>query len=187
LKEIITGPDVKKILNRFGSDSGLYDDINIHDLSEDLFEVQVFIKGVARNITNVGYGVSQVLPIIIETIARQNETWFAMQQPEVHLHPRAQAALGDFLYKSNLKEGQKFIIETHSDYTIDRYRLRLNRALREGQSKGEANGQVVFFDKDEKGNHLAVIQIQPDGSYPDDQPKEFRDFFIKEQLDLITI
>lgn len=191
LKEILLGPSVKSILNRFGTDSGLYDDITIRDLSEDgsetnTFELLVYINGVPRNIMNVGYGVSQILPIIIEAIAREDNTWFATQQPEVHLHPRAQAALGDFIFKSNSIDKQKFIIETHSDYTIDRYRLRLNRSLR-AKDKKIGIGQVIFFSKSDTGNKLDVIEFNEDGSYPEDQPKEFRDFFIKEQLELITI
>jgi len=207
LKEINLSPIVKHILNRFGSDSGLFEDIYTKDLVDakilenienmddidrkqaikksDTFEIRVTINGESRNIVNVGYGVSQILPIIIEAIARPDNTWFAAQQPEVHLHPKAQAAFGDFVFKSNHVDNQKFIIETHSDYIIDRYRLRLNRASKE---KAKAKiGQVVFFYKKENGNKLDVIPFNSDGSYFEQQPKEFRDFFIKEQLDLITI
>lgn len=190
LKDILEGPDVKKILNRFGFDSGLYDDILIQDLSADsvdskAFEILFYINGVARNIVNVGFGISQILPIIIEAIARQDETWFSLQQPEVHLHPRAQAAFGDFIFKTNIKDRQKFIIETHSDFTIDRFRLRLNKAYTENSTN--TNAQIVFFTKSGDGNKLDVIKLNEDGSYPIEQPKEFRSFFIREQLELISI
>jgi len=187
LKEILPGPDVKKILNRFGTDSGLYDDIKITDLSDDQFQVHVYINGESRNMPNVGYGVSQILPIIIEAIARPNNSWFAIQQPELHLHPKAQAALGDFFFKSNQLDEQKLIIETHSDYTIDRYRLRINRAFKEKKTNALDISQVVFFQKEQANNSLEIIDILEDGSYPEEQPKAFREFFIKEQLQLITI
>lgn len=190
LKEILEGPNVKTILKRFGSDSGLYDDITIKDLSVESgdskpFEILVYINGIARNIENVGYGVSQILPIIIEAIARLDNTWFATQQPEVHLHPRAQASLGDFIFKTNTIDSQKFIVETHSDYTIDRFRLRLNRAFKE--KSNTTSGQVIFFSKSSIGNQLDVIKLNEDGSYPEDQPKEFRNFFIREKLEIISI
>lgn len=191
LKDIIGYEEVKTILNKFGQDSGLYDDIEINVLGEqnkqtDPFEVLIILNGKKVNFFNVGYGVSQVLPLLIEVIGRPNESWFAIQQPEVHLHPRAQAAFGDFIYKSNTVDRQKFIIETHSDYTIDRYRLKLNKDFREKKSTNN-KGQVVFFRRHEKGNEIQIMSINKDGAYPDNQPEDFRDFFIKEQLDLISI
>ena len=178
-------------MNRFGLDSGLYDDITVKDISDNensnRFELLVSINGVPRNIFNVGFGVSQILPIVIETIARQDSQWFGIQGPEVHLHPRAQAALGDFIFKSNVKDRQKFVIETHSDYIIDRFRLRMNMALRDNKDSIENLAQVIFFTKSTTGNHLDTILINIDGSYPEEQPKEFKDFFIHEQLEIISI
>lgn len=191
LKDIIRFDEVKYILNKFGQDSGLYDDIEINVLGEqnkqtDPFEILIILNGKKVNLINVGYGVSQILPLLIEVIGRPDESWFAIQQPEVHLHPRAQAAFGDFIFKSNIIDQQKFIIETHSDYTIDRYRLRLNKAFREKKTT-DNKGQVVFFQRYEKGNRIEIMAIHSDGTYPDSQPEEFRDFFIKEQLELISI
>ncbi|MDP6688819.1 MAG: AAA family ATPase [Alphaproteobacteria bacterium] len=75
------------------------------------------------NIRNVGYGVSQSLPVIVEILSRSFGSRFAIQQPEVHLHPKAQAALGDLFYQLALVEEKRFIVETHSDFTIDRFML----------------------------------------------------------------
>lgn len=199
LRNILT-KDVKKILNRFGEDSGLFNDIETKDLIEagllketrpiktslDKFEIVVKINQKERNIANVGYGISQVLPIVVEAIARADNTWFAAQQPEVHLHPRAQAALGDFIFKTQINDSQKFILETHSDYLIDRFRLRLNRAFNE-QNPCIGMAQLVFFSKTKSGNSIDILEFNSDGSYPINQPNEFRDFFIKEQLQLISI
>jgi predicted ATPase len=191
LKEILLGPNVKYILNRFGSDSGLYDDITVNDISDsensNRFELLVSINGNARSIVNVGFGVSQVLPIVIETISRQDKLWFGMQSPEVHLHPRAQAALGDFIFKAYINDKQKFVIETHSDFIIDRFRIRMSRAKREKIQNTDDLAQVIFFSNSEKGNCLDAILINSDGSYPEDQPKEFRNFFVREQLEIISI
>lgn len=197
LKEILSENNdefgVRHILTKFGLDSGLFDSIDINKLGDGLkksdpFEILITLNGKSLNITNVGYGISQILPLLIEIIARPKDTWFAIQQPEIHLHPRAQAALGDFLFKSRTVDSQKFIIETHSDYTIDRYRIRINKAFTKSDCKIEdSKSQVVFFMRNEKGNFLQTIKINPDGSYANEQPSEFRDFFIKEQFELITI
>lgn len=184
-------PNIKKILKKFGVDSGLYDDIKIILLGDDSkktasFEIQFILNGKALNIVNVGYGVSQILPVLIEVVEKSYSASFAIQQPEIHLHPKAQAAIGDFIFKSNDIDKHTFIIETHSDYTIDRYRLRVNRNFKETKIEN-SNSQVVFFNRNENGNNLHIIAINFDGSYSEDQPAEFRDFFLDEQLDLITI
>lgn len=179
---------VKNILKKFGKDSGLFDDIKITKLGNSEtspFEIHLIINGNSLKITNVGYGVSQILPLIIEVIARPENTWFAIQQPEIHLHPKGQAAFGDFILKSNLSENKNFIVETHSDYTIDRYRLKMNKNFNGDNENPES--QIVFYKQTETGNNLECIEIKNDGSLPSDQPQEFRDFFIKEQLELLRI
>lgn len=180
---------VESILNKFGKDSGLFDSILINPLGKgdtSPFELQVLLNNQPLKITNVGYGVSQILPLIIEVIARQDNTWFAFQQPEIHLHPRGQAAFGDFIFKSAQKDRKNFIIETHSDYTIDRFRLKINKCNNSKESE-RLKSQIVFFRRNNGLNELTCIPISQDGSLPDNQPKEFRDFFIREQLDLLEI
>lgn len=193
LKKMLTGKEkerVENILKKFGADSGLFDNVSIRPLGEtetSPFEVQIHINDRTLQITNVGYGVSQILPLIIEIIARNNNSWFAIQQPEIHLHPRGQAAFGDFIFKAAEKEGKCFIIETHSDFTIDRFRLKLNKYSKIKSKKRKIESQIVFFKRDKDGNKLINFPILDDGSLPDDQPIEFREFFIREQLDLIQI
>jgi len=180
--------NVKDILIKFGKDSGLFTDISIKKLGKSQsspFELQIGINNRTLKITNVGYGVSQILPLVIEVIARQKNTWFAIQQPEIHLHPKAQAAFGDFIFKSFIKEQKKFIIETHSDYIIDRFRLKLNNNIK--NKKNNPKSQIVFFSKTKSGNSTSVIEIHDNGSISENQPKEYRDFFIREQLELIKI
>ncbi|MBI3141674.1 MAG: AAA family ATPase [Bacteroidetes bacterium] len=179
---------VEEILKKFGRDSGLFEEIKITNLGKNdtsPFEIHIVINGNPLKITNVGYGVSQILPLIVEVIARPSKSWFAIQQPEIHLHPKGQAAFGDFILKSFLSEEKNFIIETHSDYTIDRYRLKMNKNFKSESKNPES--QIVFFNRTKDGNALTCIDINENGSLPDDQPKEFREFFIKEQLELLKV
>jgi len=180
---------VETILQKFGKDSGLFDNILINPLGKGEtapFELQILLNNQPLKITNVGYGVSQILPLIIEVIARHDATWFALQQPEIHLHPKGQAAFGDFVLKSAINDKKNFVIETHSDYTIDRFRLKLNKYNKSNESQ-QVKSQIVFFHRNNGTNELTCIPIQSDGSLLDNQPKEFRDFFIKEQLNLLEI
>ena len=180
---------VETILQKFGKDSGLFDNILVNPLGKgetSPFELQVLLNNQPLKITNVGYGVSQILPLIVEVIARDEGTWFALQQPEIHLHPRGQAAFGDFVLKSAMNDKKNFVIETHSDFTIDRFRLKLNKCSKSEETK-IVKSQIVFFHRNNGTNELTYIPIQPDGSLPENQPKEFREFFIKEQLSLLEI
>lgn len=171
-------------LKVFGETSGLFDTIVPHSFGKNPqspFEILVKFSDAQLNINNVGYGVSQVLPLIVEFLSREKNRTFAVQQPEVHLHPRAQAALGDLVAQLAAERGHGFIMETHSDYLIDRCRLNL---AKRSESLG---AQVIFFQRASSGNKATVLRIGEDGKYSSDQPPEFRDFFIKEEMNLLEV
>lgn len=176
--------DFAKKLKFFGESSGLYETITPHSFDtspQSPFEILVKFSGAELNINNVGYGVSQVLPLIVEFLSKDHECTFAVQQPEVHLHPRAQAALGDVVIELARDSGHSFFFETHSDYLIDRCRLNL------AKNQGNINAQVIFFQRTSSGNQATVLNIGNDGKYPENQPPEFKDFFIKEEMNLLEI
>jgi len=173
-----------ELLNNFGESSGLFKAVKAHSFGHDTsapFEVQVHLYEHPLNISNVGYGVSQVLPVVVEMLTRPKKSWFAIQQPEVHLHPKAQAALGDLMHYLATEREYHYLIETHSDYLIDRFRLRIS------ESKKPIEAQVIFFERIKEVNHAYPLLISPKGQYPPNQPKSFRDFFIKEEMKLLEI
>ena len=173
-------------INKFGFESNLFHTIDIKRYgrsSGSPFELNIFLESSPLNIGSVGYGVSQILPIVVEMLIHPNGRWFAIQQPEVHLHPRAQAAFGDFLFSIASQNNKKFFIETHSDYVIDRYRMN----YRNSEEKIKLTSQVLFFERTSQGNVVHPIDILEDGSYSKDQPAGFRSFFIREALSLLGL
>jgi predicted ATPase len=76
-----------------------------------------------KDLTNVGVGVSQVLPIILACLLAPEESTIIIEQPELHLHPAMQSKLTDFFVSMILCKKQ-LVIETHSEYIINRLRLR---------------------------------------------------------------
>ena len=115
LQDKLEWKGLKNALEAFGRQSGLFDEISVKSFGtkgSEPFQVQVRkfsekakgAKGPQRNLIDVGYGVSQVLPVIIELVRHDplsglfgyhtRPSVFLLQQPEVHLHPSAQAALG---------------------------------------------------------------------------------------------
>lgn len=175
----------KKVIHEVGKDSGLFERVDIKRFGADTtspFEVHIVLGKKAFNLVNVGYGVSQALPVVVEMLWRRVGSWFAIQQPEVHLHPRAQAALGDLIFTMATSEKKRFLIETHSDFMIDRYRTNLRRT----DSK-KPNSQVLFFERKNNRNIVTPLNIDARGELPAKQPRGYRKFFIKEQMELLGL
>ncbi|HEY2350899.1 MAG TPA: AAA family ATPase [Candidatus Acidoferrum sp.] len=176
---------LKEFLEKIGKASGLFQGVKTQSFGRGpnpRFELDIVLDGKALNILNVGYGVSQSLPIIVELLARDRGTWFAIQEPEIHLHPRAQAALGDVLFEMATIDRKCFLIETHSDYAIDRFRMN----YKNGRSH-KPDSQILFFERRDKHNVVTPLIIGKSGELPADQPDSYRQFFIREQMDLLGI
>lgn len=78
------------------------------------------------NLKDVGFGTAQVLPVVIQSVLAPKDTLVIIEQPELHLHPSAQAALADMFIKKS-REGVRFLVETHSEHIL----LRLQRRITE--------------------------------------------------------
>ena len=175
-----------RFIKNFGAKSGLFSSISIKEFgkySDSPFSLDIILAKNPLSGNNVGYGVSQSLPVVVELFARPEAFWYAIQQPEVHLHPRAQAALGDIFYYFATKEKKKFLIETHSEYMVDRYRMN----YRKHREDNNLDSQVLFFERTNGGNIVHSIGIDKRGKYLENQPKSFQDFFVKEDLSLLEL
>jgi hypothetical protein len=76
--------------------------------------------------SDVGIGISQVVPVLVATLDGKNSL-VSIEQPELHVHPRLQAEIGDIFLDGIHEHGHQFILETHSEHLI----LRLLRRIRE--------------------------------------------------------
>lgn len=77
------------------------------------------------NLRDVGFGASQVLPVIVQSILASPGSLIVIEQPELHLHPQAQAALADLFIDYMKITGAHFILETHSEHLMLRFRRRI--------------------------------------------------------------
>ena len=124
----------------------------------------------------MGYGVSQVLPVIIELLRKDAPPVFLLQQPEVHLHPSAQAALGSlFCEVASLR--QQLIVETHSDHILDR--IRMDVRDRKGSLKPD-DVSILFFERKGLDVQIHSLRLDEHGNVLD-APPNYRRFFMKEQ------
>lgn len=185
--------DLKGRLEDFGRSADLFDEIRIRHFGKshsNPFQVQVRKsgqknrKGPWRNLMDVGYGVSQALPIITELLGEDinqrksrnsRPQPFLLQQPEVHLHPSAQAALGSFFCQLAGPRRQ-LIVETHSDYLMDRVRM----DVRDGVSGLKPEGvSILFFERRGLDVRIHSLRIDKEGNVLD-APEGYRQFFMDE-------
>jgi len=172
-------------LEAFGEDSGLFQTVGITQFGDDSaspFELTVTLSAKAHRVNSVGYGVSQVLPVVVELLTHGRKSWLAIQQPEVHLHPKAQAALGDVFFHAAIDESQTLFVETHSDYLLDRFRL----SMRNNKHPKDF-AQVIYFERTQDGNAIYPMVVDATGEYPENQPPGFRKFFLAEQKRILGI
>ena len=173
-------------LVKFGRESGMFSDIKIKQLGQqmsDPFQLQVEVRtGTPANIMDVGYGVSQSLPILVDVMESENKlstnndtySTFLMQQPEVHLHPRTQAELASFFVDSYNKSGNRFLIETHSDFIIDRFRIAVRTKFLEAKDVS-----ILYFEPTENGVNIHNMSLDKYGNL-EGAPDSYREFFMKE-------
>ncbi len=180
--------DLQQKLVQFGKRSGMFQNIEVMNLASPggPFQLKVKVRGPNSNITDVGYGVSQIVPILVQILDAPSSRrhmmgtpFFLLQQPEVHLHPRAQAELSSLLARLAGENQRSFIVETHSDYMIDRARIE----IRKGTIRPE---DVSLIYLEPKGRVVKVHNISFDkmGDMVN-IPKAYREFFMKEVTQLM--
>ena len=109
-------------------------------------------SGIELHPHDVGIGISQVIPVIV-TALDDEERLLAIEQPELHVHPRLQAEIADLFIEAIHKNKHRFIIETHSEHLI----LRLLRRIRETELNKAPSGRTLRTDD------LAIYYLRQEG------------------------
>jgi len=167
-------------LDAFGQRSGLFREIEVRRLGDsesDPFQIRVCIDGQMANLIDVGYGVSQVLPIVVDTLRGKVGGAYLLQQPEVHLHPKAQAELGSFLGALAKLQNKQFIIETHSDYLVDRIRMDI-RDKKNGLRPEDVS--LLYFERRNGEAQIHRLELDEQGNIVN-APPGYRSFFLEEE------
>ena len=177
---------LKSQLEDFGRSSGLFDEINVRLLgstANDPFQIQIRMSDgnhvdPFRNLAEIGYGVSQALPLVTELLRSDSPRAALLQQPEVHLHPSAAAALGTLLCTVAADPGRerRLIVETHSDFIIDRVRM----AARDSVADIEpADISILYFERCGPSVRIHNLYVDDLGNLLD-PPLGYRRFFMEE-------
>jgi predicted ATPase len=150
-------------------------DVKTHDLGKIGHELKVITNDTSKeqDLTHVGVGVSQVLPILVMCLLADPDSTIVIEQPELHLHPKVQTLLADFFLSMALL-GKQCIIETHSEYIINRLRFRTAAA----EAEEISSLMKIYFVEKKLGasafrpvdvNKYGAIADWPDGFFDQSQ------------------
>lgn len=171
---------VRKSLATAGVRLGLFSDVDVRrEPRTKLLELRLQQSGHWHNVVDVGYGIHTVLPLLWMILDKPQGTTFLLQQPEVHLHPTAQAVLAQIM----LESPHRFVIETHSDHLIDRFRIGvMTKAL------APEDLRIVYFEREPNSGESTIhnIRIDGDGNMAG-EPDGYRAFFVQETNRLLGI
>lgn len=124
---------------------------------------------------DVGAGVAQIFPLVIAA-NQPRKGIVCCEQPELHVHPKAQVAIGDLL--TQCQAGNQFLIETHSEHLV----LRLLRRIRESEHHKQPSGfkpltpadiSLLYLEPSADGTQVIKTQITSDGDLMNDWPHGF--------------
>jgi predicted ATPase len=124
-------------------------------------KVSLANSDIEHDLTHVGVGVSQVLPILVMCLLAERDSTLVFEQPELHLHPKVQTLLGDFFLSMALCNKQ-CIVETHSEYFIDRLRFRMAAAPAEKPLTDLS--RIYFVEKSTQGSTFREIEVNDYGA-----------------------
>ena len=147
-----------------------------HELKVKLSE-----DDVSHDLTHVGVGVSQVLPIVVVGLLSESGTTLIFEQPELHLHPKVQSRLGDF-FLSLSRLGKQCIIESHSEYVINRIRCRI------AQDSGDnwlRLSKVYFVERSNGDSQFTEVKLNKFGAIVD-WPRGFFDQSVNEAESILA-
>lgn len=177
----------EQVVAQWLSQMGLIDSFSVMAIAPDRDEYEVRVRAGPGSdevkLTDVGFGVSQVLPVLVQSFYAPANSTVLMEQPEIHLHPRVQAWLADlFIAAVTAREDGaprhlQLLIESHSEHFL----RRLQRRVAE-QKISEADVALYFCYAGPKGSAMDRLEIDTYGDIVNWPP----DFFGDEIEDVAT-
>lgn len=135
------------------------------------------------NAKDVGFGVSQLLPIIVQGFYDSPGQMILVEQPEIHLHPRAQSDLADLFLDISKRCNKQLLVETHSEHLLLRLRRRILESTLSKMQDNHISGfleqdsvSINFVQHENNISRLNTILLSDKGEFVD-PPQNFSNFF----------
>lgn len=177
---------LSKAVNECIDTIGLSQEISPDKVGDIIYKVGIreSISGSNVSLADVGFGYSQVIPIILLGLLSSKENLMLIEQPEIHLHPSSAGNLAD-LFLGFVEDDKRFIIETHSQEFINKLRLRV---IQNPELKKKIN--IVFVEQNNgEPSSIKQFEIDEQGMFPEwpngflDESKKLADAIIKARLE----
>ena len=158
----------------------LFEQIRSKRLSGGRFELQVKARkeGYLAPLSDVGFGISQFLPIIVGDLQLGPGSTLLAAQPEIHLHPSVQALIGNYMETQANQNNKRYIVETHSEYLLNRLRL----LVVEEKLKPE-DVKVYFLKNNGLRSQVFPIEFTPSGTI-EGAPQDFFETYMMDVMDI---
>lgn len=176
-------PEKIEKINQDLTDLGLTNRVNVLKLDDTRLEIRVnrvFADDVVDpddmvNIADVGIGASQVLPLLVGLVLAEHGQMVYIEQPEIHLHPRAQTALAQIIVDA-ANRGVRVVVETHSSLLL----LAIQTLVAEGELSTD-KAILHWFERNEDGiTQITSSGLDEAGAYGD-WPVDFDDVSLNVQ------
>lgn len=171
------------VIARWLKRMGVIDDFSVRPIARGRKEYEVRVRQTRRSaevlITDVGFGVSQLLPVLVQSYYAAPDSTVIFEQPEIHLHPRVQADLADVLVDAYRRCRVQFVVESHSEHFLRRLQRRVAEAER------IRHDEVALYTCEVEGGRSTIHALEVDefgniANWP-------RDFFGDEMGDLAAM
>ncbi|NJM39985.1 MAG: AAA family ATPase [Anaerolineae bacterium] len=157
---------------------GLVDQVELSPMGDRSRVYEIVVKSSnylhKANIADVGFGVSQVLPIVVLAHFVPEGSTIILEQPEIHLHPKVQAELADLFIEVALKRNVQFLIESHSEQLLNRLQKRLSEREGEFANLTDEDVRLYFCRREAEESILEPVQVDVLGNIAN-MPGEFYD------------
>lgn len=180
------GARSRRIANRVSEwmrKSGIAEEIRVTPISDRHYEIRVKHPSTDEfeNIADVGYGISQVMPVLVGGYNMTPGTMYLLEEPEIHLHPRAQSELGDF-FLNLYRGGIQVLTETHSEHLI----LRMQQHVAKGLIS--PNHIRIYYVYPKEGKKVVkLLRLDELGRFLDEWPLGFFSERLEEAKELARI
>lgn len=163
--------DFQEIVAYWLKELGLIHNFSVREIAPGSNYYQAVVQsrpgGPEVALTDVGFGVSQILPVIVLLYYVPEGSTIILEQPEIHLHPSAQAELADLFISVAAHRNVQIILETHSEHLL----LRLQRRVAEEQLEAE-NLRIYYSEAKGAESKLKCLEIDEFGQI-DTWPSNF--------------
>lgn len=147
-------------------DLGVIKSFDVRAKGEKDFEVTVTTRSGLTEVAlpDVGFGVSQILPALVQVFYCPQGSTVWMEQPEIHLHPHVQAQLADVFisairaHENGRPRNVQLIVETHSEYFLNRLQRRIAEEILKPDEVA-----IYFATADDKGSELEELTVNEYG------------------------